>query len=267
MQKLIPIADKGALKKQLDLFINNPENLGADACEFIKQTRRHTETYIIGGTIRNIHFNEQVRDVDMMLTESIEGNEKIKANLPPKHEINRMGGYKLFFEKVVMDIWSLDKNWANTSNVVKEKQILTKVIAQGTFLNFDSLVYALNSRALHVDNFNKCVISNKLDIVVHARDYIFSNPMSAAIVLRTIYLQKKYGFKVSNVLNSYICSQLLLIQYEHKHVDKFFVQLLEKYPKYKDLLNSDNIPHLLKNYESKKKLHDSLDDDKSGVLF
>lgn len=245
MERIFPI-NEAAHKKVVDSFLKNQEILGADACLFLNRAKEITEVYLIGGAIRNLHIGQPVRDLDLMFAKSIENNKNIKELFPINAQKNRMGGYKLDFAKIALDVWSVDVNWANTANVIKDKQIVTKVIAQGTFLNFDSLVYALNSRALNVSNFNSCILTNTLDIVGTGKEYLSSNPMGAAIVLRVMFLVRRYGFKCSKRLQNYVKTQIDLVRFSGDAV-QFFLNLLGKYPKYKDVLSKFEIQEMLNN--------------------
>lgn len=246
MSELVTIKASSKFKKKIDLFLGDERSIGADAAEFIFELRRYTEIYLIGGAIRNLYADEPVRDLDLMLVESLETNQAILDLLPKDSIKNRMGGYKIQFTKMEIDLWSLEKNWATETGVVKEKQVVTKVIALGTFLNFDSLVYALNSRALNVDNFNRCVYFNTLDIVKHGKDYISQNPMGPAIVLRVIFLKMKYNFQISIQLKRYLSAQLKLIENNYTDAFSYLQSVLAKYPKYQSLLNGEKLSSEIK---------------------
>jgi hypothetical protein len=236
--QLKTIGNKAALMKQIDLALGDESAIGEDAVKFLKIVCDIRRVYLLGGAIRSVHHNEQIRDVDILLDRPISHEKKFMQYLPYKIQRNRLGGFKCKFTKVQVDLWTIESNWAYKLRLIKRGSISAKEIAKGSFYNFDSLVYALNDKYLECTYYNKCVRSMLLDIVKHSTRYIATNPIRAGNILRAIYLRRKYKLKFSYFLEKYIQDQLNYIRLADKNVGDFFVRVLNTYPKYRDCLNN-----------------------------
>ena len=63
--------------------------------------------YLIGGTLRDIESSRKPKDLDFVVlddTNQIVKSVISKYNL--KFEINKLGGYKIFYNDIIVDLWS-----------------------------------------------------------------------------------------------------------------------------------------------------------------
>ncbi|TMI94624.1 MAG: hypothetical protein E6H08_08420 [Bacteroidetes bacterium] len=196
---------------------------------------------MIGGVIRNLANNEPVRDIDMIYT-NINALELIKNK--SDYTSNRLGGTKIKLKKINVDLWPLAENWATKKGLIDTKYALTKELAKGTFFNFDSLVYSINSNVLKCELYNECLKKKELDIIIHDSRYMYQNPTREANIVRAFYLQEKYDLSFSKKLIYYIQENIRYFFYTEEDVFKLFDSVLKKYPKYRNVITTT----LLKKY-------------------
>src|SRR5205809_3869481 len=168
MIQLNQIKDKRVFKKKVNFFLRNSPTIGLDAVLLIEYLRNHSNIFLIGGVIRNLANNEPVRDIDMIYT-NINALELIKNK--SDYTSNRLGGTKIKLKKINVDLWPLAENWATKKGLIDTKYALTKELAKGTFFNFDSLVYSINSNVLKCELYNECLKKKELDIIIHDSRY------------------------------------------------------------------------------------------------
>jgi hypothetical protein len=253
MRNLYELKNKTSVKKTLNAILKNSAIIGPDAVDLISELRKETEVYLIGGFIRNVLHGENIRDIDMILNAPIKQNQRILKLFPDNFKLNRLGGAKLKLSKVSVDLWSVNENWANKKNLIATEHIQINEIAKGTFFNFDSIVYSLNSNVLNCYYYNKCVTSRTLDIIKHVRKYIYTNPNRAANIIRALYLNEKYRLKFSSFLEEYIQIQMRSISFEHIDVLAYFSSVLKAYPKYGDYLSNEKLIDRIDRYIKKDK--------------
>lgn len=248
MNSLKIVDDKRNFKKKINSYLKNESLLGVDLVQFISDLKFSCyDVYVIGGFIRNVLNEDPIRDIDLMV--SVNNIDEITHLFPTKSSRNRLGGYKLFFSKIQVDLWTITENWATKNKLIHSRYDLTKEIAKGVFFNFDSLVYALNANRLHCYYYNKCVETGMLDIILYNKKYIMSNPTRVANVLRAFYLNEKYGLKYSIKLAIYINNIISYYKSRHINLYKLFREYLVKYSKYSDYLNNSVLKkHIVSDY-------------------
>lgn len=234
MSKLRRVTNKVDFKKKINAFLKDSDGIGSDAIELLAAIKKLTNIYLIGGALRNVLHEEQVRDLDFIVTCPI--SESLISVLPKGHKVNRMGGVKVNLRLITFDLWSVNDNWANRKKLINTEHIHISEIAKGTFYNFDSIVYSLNSNVLHCSFYDKCVNTGILDIIKHNRRYIYTSPNRAANVIRAFYLRRKYGLTFSQFLTDYMSLQINSLSYEHLDLVGYFKSVLRAYPKYSDHL-------------------------------
>lgn len=249
---LLKIANKRKLKERLNHVLRDERILGDDAVHFIRELQKQGEVYLVGGAIRNILLEESIRDIDLIVTHPLtDFNTRLDFE-PMKFKINRLGGAKLEFSKIQIDIWTIHENWASKHKLLKDKFVLTKEIAKGAFYNFDSLVYALRSNLLECYFYNKCAESKTLDIIKHSKKYVLTNPNRGANILRAFFLKEKYKLFFSEYLEEYISIQMKFIYFENKDLKLYFNKLRLTYPKYSAILNDKVMEKYISRYIKKK---------------
>src|SRR5215208_4217402 len=114
--------------------------------KFIYEISLTNNLFIVGGFLRSVANNEKARDLDLIANIRKEELDLVVRNCFTEYKSNRLGGYKIQLEQIVVDTWSVDDNWAFKKRVVKnaESNFLQK-IAKGTFFNYDSLVLDLHT--------------------------------------------------------------------------------------------------------------------------
>jgi len=159
------------------------------------------------------------------------------------YQVNRMGGIKILLGDFNVDMWTVDNNWAFKRNVVKRNDLyMVERIAGGCFYNYDSLVIHVNkTKYLSVSNYNDCVKTNTLDILRKGDSYIKTNPTVEANILRAYFLKKRFGLQYSEKCVRYIASSLSLLKSLHQDVYNHLEIYREKYIKYRETLNKEDI--------------------------
>ncbi|WPQ65898.1 hypothetical protein SIO70_13635 [Chitinophaga sancti] len=231
--------------------------------KFIYEVSLFNNIYIVGGFLRNVINEDTPRDLDMIIGMSKgELDDVIKACFTDFDE-NRLGGYKIKLEKIAIDVWSIDDNWAFKEDLIKNIKINhIEKIAQGTFFNFDSLVLDLHKLKSSFKYYNSCAINKELDILKKNSKYKKLNPTREANVLRAFYLRAKYGLSYSPQLRNYMIEQLNYLAQVNSNPLPKLLQTLDKYKKYQDLLSKASIEFLINevyNYPDQKKQDDKND--------
>lgn len=245
MIQLKVIEDKRRFKKEINKFLKDETILGQDTLFFINELKKHTNVFVIGGGLRNIANEENVRDLDIIISDI--DDKFLLDNFDST--LNRHGGYKIKFKKMVVDLWTVGQNWATKNELIYTKHTLTRELAKGTFFNFDSLVYSINSNILECKYYNQCALNNELDIIVYNQNYLYKNPTVYANILRAFFLKEKYGLNFSKKLSQYIRDNIRYYQYK-EDLDILFIfrDYLETYPKYKNIIDKSVLERNIKAY-------------------
>lgn len=198
--------------------------------------------YIVGGYLRDFLNDKESRDLDILVEINNEKLYEIINNSDVNHSINRHGGIKLYFEKITVDIWSFENNWAFRNNLVKlnENDKLTS-IAKGCFYNYDSLVINLHTYNFSLHNYNNFISERTLDILYKSPLYKNLNPTKEANILRAFYLKKKYDIKYTLNTKSYLKQVIAEMRDNGLDVVRTLDNTINKYPKYEHLLFREDI--------------------------
>lgn len=160
------------------------------------------------------------RDIDIVVTD---GNLNSLINLFTGYKISktRLGGYKINYKGLGIDIWHIENTWAFENNIVKYKNINT--LGKTTFLNIESIAIELNpgkqhQRRILYDGFLKALNENCIEINLE------ENPSPELNIARLIHaaqkLNKPLGPKLLNYisknLNQFDINRILLI-YEKRY--------------------------------------------------
>lgn len=202
--------------------------------------------YIIGGFVRDVINDKDSRDLDVIVDIQPEELKRIVDNYCGNGYGNRMGGVKLKFQHVEVDIWSIKDNWAFANNLVKlnDKDKLLS-IAKGCFFNYDALVVSIPKFMYNIRFYNEFVTNNELDIIQKQSIYQSKNPTVEANIIRAIFIKKNFGVRFSNNLHDYLYKEILSLQDKYGDALQRLMNVKEQYPKYQ-LISENDIKETMK---------------------
>ena len=203
----------GHIDEKLNIIKNSDSNLS----KFFNELKRYNPI-IIGGFIRNIINNEEVRDIDIILnTEDYFAINRIVNKLKLDYRINQFDGYKIIFNNITIDLWYIKNH-----NLFKKGiyNIDVNNLKDTTFINYDSLIYDINNKKLDIDYYQECINSNTIDFVGN-NDAIINNPKPYLSIVKILELSYKKGFNISNNVNIYI-------DYYYNYNKDNFINILNK---------------------------------------
>lgn len=243
------------IKNKFAITLEKDDELKA----FIRTVEEKCALYIIGGFIRDVINDVESRDLDLVsLLDQDELSAIIYSNLS-RNQIkrNRLGGFKLNFTSMEVDIWSVDESWSikkgittisGKERVVDNKKVdifWLKIIANEAFLNFDSLSLNTKTGNCNLKNYNNCISKGQLDLIHKRNSYLDNNPTNEANILRVFFLQKTFNFIVSDSLKKYILKQTKILAWLNQNVIDHFKSVQSKYKKYGNLINEFNFFQLV----------------------
>lgn len=202
--------------------------------------------YIVGGYFRDFLDSKKSRDLDIIIDLNNERLLEIIKNSNTKYSINRHNGIKLQFDDLVVDMWSIENNWAFKNELVKlnEKDKLNS-IAKGCFYNYDSLVINLHTFNLNIQNYSSYLENKKLDILLKSSIYKNLNPTAEANILRAFYLKKTQNIQFSSNTKKYLIKKIGQIKDNGLNPIRVLLNTKEKYSKYQNSLNEIEIENLI----------------------
>jgi hypothetical protein len=166
---------------------------------------------LIGGAVRDLLFNSNPRDYDIV----VDTEEELILNLPDIKR-NSFGGLKIKLNQIEFDIWTLNKTWAFRKMNVRGS---IKNLQNSCFFNLDSIIYDFKKEELLCDHFYRGISSRTLDIIFE------ENPYPSVCVIRAFVLRDKWELDFSKRLNDFIYNWYLetndpiesLIDAQEKH--------------------------------------------------
>ncbi len=191
--------------------------------QFFSTLEKFGDLIIIGGALRDISFNNNPRDIDIILSENKEFS---WDSLSINYKKNRFGGAKINIDNIEFDFWLKKDNWANKNKYIENS---IAELTKGTFFNIDSLVYDYTNRKLYSEIYLQCIENKTLDITLkYNKDYILSNPTPEINIIRAFYNKEKYNLNFSKEVINYINDwklnkknpEKILKKYELKHYKK-----------------------------------------------
>ncbi|MBR1377315.1 MAG: hypothetical protein IJ565_05870 [Bacilli bacterium] len=155
---------------------------------------------IIGGAIRDILSDACPRDFDIIIDE--ENTSKLEEFIKEQNVLygkNFFGGYKLYFDDAVCDVWLLKNHFLFKEGVY---DICFDNISKTTLINYDSLVYDVKEGKLDINNYCDCIEKNEIDFIgdEKAKELNY-NPILSVIKILSL---KNKGFKISDRVSDYI---------------------------------------------------------------
>jgi hypothetical protein len=197
--------------------------------------------YVVGGFFRDFLNNQRSRDVDIIVDikdKNILLLDIVKAlNYP--FETNRHGGIKLKLNRVTVDLWDLENNWAFKEQLVKlNEEDKLNSIAKGCFFNYDSLVINLHNFSYNLRYYNEFKNKQVLDILLMKPSYKNLNPTTEANILRAIFIKNKFKIEFTENTLIYLIYKLGSIRDSYQDELQRLLDVKQKYPKYNDLSES-----------------------------
>lgn len=171
----------------------------ANASQLFKMLLMRCSPLLIGGAVRSYLEaggmylrNEPPRDFDFVIRKiCIAEFEKIIKKIP--FEKNRFGGYKVFVDDFIFDIWKLETTWAFRHGQLKTKRAN---LYRSVFLNIDSIVYDLMDDKFYNNIYFHAKKTNTLDVVFQP------NPCVELNLLRALCFKRKYHMRISKKLRN-----------------------------------------------------------------
>ena len=207
--------------------------------------------YIVGGYLRDFLKKKKSRDLDIII--DLENNKLLEIinESKCKYTINRHKGIKLEFQNLVVDMWSIENNWAFKNELVKlnEKDKLNS-IAKGCFYNYDSLVINLHSFNLNIQNYLSYVENSKLDILLKSPIYKNLNSTTEANILRAFYLKKIDNIQYTRNTKKYLIDKIGKLRDNGFEPIKALEKTQLKYPKYQKILDKKDLETMIKDLYS-----------------
>jgi|GEM_PF-879385 len=177
--------------------------------KLLYEPSRKTNVFIVGGFLRSVINDTKPRDIDIIFNLESYQLEEIFGNLNLDYKINKLGGYKIKLNTISVDAWTIHDNWAFKNQVISNYEFDTvHKIAEGTFFNYDSLVFDLFSERCNFKHYNTCVILNELDIIRSSSKYMYGNPGKLNNVIRAFEIRRSTNLNFSIELSNYIDKHL-----------------------------------------------------------
>lgn len=199
------------------------------------ELKGYGDLILFGGAIRDYILKKAPRDYDFVINTEL-NIENVFRDL--SYKINRFGGYKLFIDDLVLDIWKLSDTWAFKNGFFSPKpENLPKTV----FFNIESIAYNTSTQGIYEYKFLEALRTNTLDIVFR------ENPFKDLCVLRAIVYKIMYSMELSINLSSFISS------WHHNTENPFDVLLEVQLAHYGSIiLEKETICNVLVELELKK---------------
>ncbi|GHT23277.1 hypothetical protein AGMMS4957_14610 [Bacteroidia bacterium] len=218
-----------------------------------------SQAYVVGGFFRDVICDKkESRDIDIIV-DIIDGNTRlleIVQSLNCDFTTNRHGGIKISLNKITVDLWSIENNWAFKENLVKlNENYKLNSIAKGCFFNYDSLVINLHDFSYSLKYYNDFQKSKTLDIIKKSPSYKNLNPTTEANIIRAIYIKHVCNSDYSEDTMDYIVKKLGELRDKYDNYIQRILEVKSNYPKYGQLSDTDiekELASLVKKTASKK---------------
>lgn len=184
---------------EVDRYLEKKASENNKLVKLLKKLDNYGDVILIGGAIRDIILKKtNPRDLDLII-DTDQDLEPIMREFK-NYKKNRFGGFKLEFDDIEIDLWSIENHWA-----FKNKILETKIdnLKYSTFLNFDSLWYNVTKKSKEYDIFNQCLKSNVIDITLEESN-IQLNPTKAINIVRMLNIKNEWELEFSVKSKTYI---------------------------------------------------------------
>ncbi|SFC66083.1 Poly A polymerase head domain-containing protein [Flagellimonas taeanensis] len=243
--------DYNDIKSKFKLHFNSELQKNPEFKYLLYNIFVYGSAYIVGGYFRDFLNSKESRDLDIIIDLENSKLLEIINESKCKYTINRHKGIKLQFKNLVVDMWSIEHNWAFKNELVKlsDKDKLNS-IAKGCFYNFDSLVINLHSFNLNIQNYLSYLENKKLDILLKSPIYKNLNPTTEANILRAFYLKKTDKIQFSSNTKKYLIDKIGQLRDNGFNPIEALKQTQLKYPKYQAYLDENDLETMIKHLYS-----------------
>lgn len=172
--------------------------LSQETNDVLNEIAKDNEVFVLSGIIRDFLTGntDNIRDIDFVI------RKRIKINLPISFlrkfviNINSFGGLKLKSDVLTIDVWYMDDSWG-----LKKKKLNStpNALIDTVFFNFSNIIFDYkNEKFIFGDFFLRFLESHIMDIVYD------ENPNIPLCIINTLYYKRKYDYKISKRLSSWI---------------------------------------------------------------
>lgn len=197
--KLIDIkSDIKSNEKKFRIYLET--NLDNEVLDILNKLEKEVSLYLFSGIIRDFFINPKSSFRDIDLVYETDNNVNIECFLGNYHyKKNSFGGYKIFTEHSVIDIWNLHETWGLKRGQLSFDFYSLYKLPDTTFFNFSSIIYSLNDNEFIIgEHFLKFMKGKTIDFVME------DNPFPELCIINSIYYKKKLNLKLSKKLKNYI---------------------------------------------------------------
>lgn len=189
-------------QKNILKMVEYQKNKNNEFKDFFEELSDRYEIILIGGALRDaLNQDFAPRDIDIIINDSnLDEFDKLLFEFKINYKNNRFGGYKLFFEDVQADVWSINKHYAFEHNYYQEN---VKNIVETTFLNYDSIVYDYKNKMLYDECYQECLEKKVIDLIGE-EDYIEDNPTPDVNIARMLKIKNETNYIFSDRVVDYI---------------------------------------------------------------
>jgi predicted nucleotidyltransferase len=186
------------LRCRIDALLNSEDRHGREIVDTIDYLQSIGRVAIFGGMLRDLAregvdaFNS---DVDLVV--NAEPNQLEALVAPLRAERNKFGGYRVYGEHWVFDVWTLQSTWAAQQGHIKVKRL--KDLVKTTFFDCDAIVYDTKTRAIHTQaRYFEKVHERIVDINLPI------NPNPGGVVARSHRIISEWNHTVGPRLTKYL---------------------------------------------------------------
>lgn len=202
------------LRERFSLFVSRRDDRPAALSEVIQFVRQRGLTvFAFGGIPRGVLQRGPLytpRDLDLVFDDQhFEFFECAFESFVERK--NSYGGLRLRIKDMAVDAWPLRSTWAFRTGLCSNPSFET--LPRTTFLNVDALIVELSppkgrGRRIYEAGFSSAWKQKVLDINLP------DNPHPGICIARTLSISRRFGFKLSNALASYVFEMLNDLSFE-----------------------------------------------------
>jgi hypothetical protein len=175
------------LRKRVRYFVEERRFGHEELRDFVLRISTLGELALIGGALRDLvlgrKFSEFKSDLDFVASpRSLRDFDKLMHRW--RADTNRFGGYRLGLQRWKIDIWPIQRTWAQTSGYCRVDTFSD--LPRVTFFDWDAIVYVMGARKLFAGpNYFENVERRVIDINLEPNPNPLGNTIRA---LRYAYL-------------------------------------------------------------------------------
>lgn len=221
------------MSKEIDniyTMLNHQKSMCKSFKDFFDSIAKKWNIIIIGGSLRDaLEGNYKPRDIDIIIDDcNLYGFDDLLFKYNVHYKKNRFEGYKLFFDNVEVDIWSIFKHYAFENKYYTQS---IENIVETTFLNYDSIAFYYQEEKLYKKHYDNCLSTKQIELI-GSDEYIDNNPTPNINIARMLKIKRDTGYDLSSKATNYI--------------QKYYDECVEKQINIKDALNRGHWYHYKK---------------------